>query len=223
MRIFLLHGMGRTPLSMWILKRRLERQGHRASLFGYLVTLSDLDQIARRFRAHVEETLERDAAAPDGATGPLPYAIIGHSLGNLVARLASPELPPGLCRFAMLAPPNRSPVIVRKLRDNPLFRAATRDAGRKLTDEEFLADLPVPDVPALIIAGTRGPRADWLPFAGAVNDSILRVEETRLEGIPLLEVPGVHTFLMNRRDVFEAIRGFLDRAEPLQAGAQSSP
>ncbi len=213
MRIFLIHGMARTPLSMWVLKRRFEKAGHRTTLFGYLVTVSDLDRIRERFVARAGGVLEGDAAE-SGEPHP-PYAIVGHSLGNVVARLASPDLPEGFCRFAMLAPPNKPPVMAHTLRDNLLFKAATRDAGRKLIDEEFFASLPVPAVPSLIIAGTRGPRARWLPFAGKPNDSILQVEETRLDGVPSVEVPGVHSFLMNRRDVFETVRNFLD-AEPAE-------
>ncbi len=206
MRVFLIHGMGRTPVSMWILRQRLQGEGHRVSLFGYAVTLADLDAITDRFVDRVQEVMaaESDGRNDDDAETP-EYAIVGHSLGNLVARMASPKLPTGWCRFAMLAPPNRPPVVVHTLKDNPLFRAFTGSTGRRLADEEFFAALPVPDVPSLIIAGTGGPLASWLPFAGQPNDGVLRVEESRLEGVPMIEVPGIHTFLMNRADVFAAI------------------
>lgn len=210
MRVFLIHGMARTPVSMWLLKRRLERQGHVCSPFGYSVILSDLDRITERFIERVRQDLEQDRAA--GSRDPPSYAVVGHSLGNVITRLASPRLPPGFRGFIMLAPPNRPPVIARALISNPLFRALTRDAGRKLIDESFFDELPMPDVPALVIAGTRGPRAPWLPFGGEPNDAILRVAETRLAGVPSIEVPGMHTFVMNRRDVFEAVRDFLGKA-----------
>lgn len=220
MRVFVIHGMGRTPVSMWLLARRLKAVGYEPSLFGYAVTLTDLEAIKRRFVERVHKVLAADVEVSDvkasGTAGDdrperstaVRYAVIGHSLGNLVARLASPELPAGFCRFAMLAPPNRSPVVAHSLKDNPLFKAFTRDAGRRLVDECYFATLPVPQVPSLIIAGTGGPRTSWLPFAGRPNDAILRVEETRLKGVPMIEVPGVHTFLMNRADVFAAICEF---------------
>ncbi len=218
MRVFLIHGMGRTPVSMWILARRLKRAGYRPSLFGYAVTLADLEAIKARFVDRVRKVLAADAgpagdgdsAAGDSANAePSPrYAIVGHSLGNLVARLASPELPAGFCRFAMLAPPNRPPVMAHTLKENGLFRVFTRDAGRRLADDGFFASLPVPRVPSMIVAGNAGPRASWLPFAGRPNDAILEVDETRLEGVPMIEVPGIHSFLMNRADVFTAISEF---------------
>lgn len=218
MRVFLIHGMGRTPISMWVLKFRLERAGYRTSLFGYLVTVSDLDRIAERFAERVRREMAAEVAAGHGSAaaeddGAPSYAVVGHSLGNIITRLASPELPPGFRRFVMLAPPNRSPVIARTLGNNELFRAATRDAGEKLIDERFYSELPELAVPSIIIAGTRGPRARWLPFGGEPNDSILRVDETRLEGVPAIDVHGVHSFLMNRRDVFAAVRRFLESGE----------
>ena len=61
-----------------------------------------------------------------------------------------------------------------------------------------------------MVAGTRGPRAAWLPFGGELNDGIVRVAETRLEGASQVLVHGAHTFLMNRRDVARAVLDFLD-------------
>lgn len=202
MRVFLIHGMGRTPASMWVLDRRLRGAGYRPSLFGYFVAVNDLEEIADRFTAHVERVLAAEAA------GEAAYAIVSHSLGGLITRLASPRLPPGLKCCVMLAPPNRPPVLVHTLQDNAVFRLVARDAGRKLADPAFYDSLPVPRAPVLVVAGTRGPRAEWLPFRGAPNDAILRLDETRLEGAPTLAVDGVHTFLMNRGDVFAAIRQF---------------
>jgi hypothetical protein len=229
--------MARTPLSMWLMKKRLERAGYACSLFGYSVALKDLDEIVDRFLSRVHETVgaasrpENPSPLPSPATGEgatshpqdtasrpgkasLRYAVVGHSLGNVIARLATPRLPPGWCRFAMLAPPNRASVMAQALGDNAIYRATTRDTGQKLTDEAFFAGLPMPEVPSLIIAGTRGPRAAWLPFRGEPNDAVLKVAETELEGVPRIEVDGIHSFLMNRRDVFEAIRDFFASGTP---------
>lgn len=210
-RVFLIHGMGRTPASMWMLDRRLRGAGYRPSLFGYFVTVDDLDEIAERFASHVGRVLAADAeksgdASPSDASP--GYAVVSHSLGGVVTRLAGPRLPPGLRCCVMLAPPNRPPAAARALSDNPVFRLFTRDAGRKVSDPAFYAALPVPEAPVLVVAGTRGPRADWLPYGDRPNDSILQVDETRLEGAATVLVHGVHSFLMNRRDVFDAIRSF---------------
>lgn len=221
MRVFLLHGLGRTSASMAVLAHRLKKAGHRPTFYGYQVLLRTLDDIAERFADKADRVLARDRARERSAV--VPYAVVGHSLGNVITRLASPELPSGLERFVMIAPPNRVPAVARALSDNPVFRAASKDAGKMLTDEEFFARLPKPDVPTLVIAGTRGPSASWLPFAGEPNDGIVTVDETRYEGAPQLLIHGVHTFLMNRRDVFDAVERFLTpdaRTAPRRPGSR---
>ena len=216
MRVFLIHGMGRTPLSMLVLKWRLERSGHRVTLFGYLVTAETLETIAERFIERIERTLADDAADEGG---PVPWAVVGHSLGSIVTRWASPRLPDGFERFVMLAPPNRSPAVAQALEGHWLFRTLTRDAGAKLADPTFYDTLPVPDVPSMIIAGTRGPRASWHPAGEHPNDCLVAVEETHLPGQPVLEIHAAHSFMMNRRDVFEAVRTFLEAPGPEPARA----
>lgn len=208
MRVFLIHGMGRTPAAMWVLAGRLKAAGYHPSLFGYFVTVTDLDDIRQRFERHVQQVLDKDRQALNGEAEDVPWAVIGHSLGGIVTRMASPALPGGWRAFVMLAPPNRPPVMAQALRDNPVFQLFTQDAGRKLVDPAFYQALPKPEVPTLVVAGTRGPRDPRLPFRGEVNDSVVSLGETRLEGSRTLEVPGVHTFLMNRWDVCSAIQDF---------------
>jgi pimeloyl-ACP methyl ester carboxylesterase len=202
MQVFLLHGMGRSPASLALLEWRLARAGMRTSQFGYRVTQHDLAQIGARFGAHVRRV----------ATG--PYAIVGHSLGNVIARIASPTLPEGLAGVVMLAPPNRSPRLARRFHRLPIYDALFRDAGQRLADPAFFEQLPVPAVPTLIFAGSVGPRAAWLPFEGAMSDSVVAVDETTLADAEHRVVPALHTFIMNDAQVTRAIVDFLGRVAP---------
>ncbi len=80
--------------------------------------------------------------------------------------------------------------------------------GQLLADPAFFADLPYPQVPTRVFAGTAGPRAAWLPFEGEPNDGILAVEETKAHpDDEVIEVPALHTFIMNSRRVAEGIVG----------------
>ncbi len=200
--------MGRTPASFSLLRRRLRAAGHDVVGFHYMVTRETLDAIAARFVDHVR-----------ARAGDAPFAVVGHSLGNIVTRMCLPL--PGLCRFVMLAPPNQPPVMARALRDNgwlrPVFRALTRDAGHKLHDGEFYARLPVPDVPAIVVAGTHGPQQAWLPFRGAASDGVVAVDETRLPGVPHVEVRALHTFIMNDARVGRLVLSFLDDGDAERA------
>jgi pimeloyl-ACP methyl ester carboxylesterase len=200
-RVFLIHGMGRTTVSLALLAGRLKRAGHDVSSYGYLVSRDPLDVIGQRFVDHIER---------HGGVHP-PFAVVGHSLGNIVTRLVLPQLP-GLSHVVMLAPPNQPPVLARRLQHNPVFQVLTKDAGRKLANtDEFYASLPVPQVPTLIVAGTTGPRFASSPWLGADNDGVVGVDETRLEGphVEHVTVAAVHTLIMNSAEVTRLALQFL--------------
>ncbi len=213
-RVFLIHGMGRSPASLAFLARRLRSDGYLVSSFGYSVRSTPLDVIADRFRIHIAQVLGHDHEVDhdhgvDHEGAPEPYAIVGHSLGNIITRLASPRLPPGFTKLAMLAPPNRSPLLARRLKDQAVFRALTGDAGQRLADPAFYAALPVPDVETVIFAGDAATAIDVLPFDGAAADGVVSVEETRLPNITHRVFPAWHTFIMNHPEVVAALLEFL--------------
>lgn len=199
MRVFLIHGMGRTRASLLPLSRKLVRAGHTPSLFAYSVMRAPLATIAAAFVDHVTAVTAGERGAP--------YAVIGHSLGNVVTRLASPDLPPGFARFAMLGPPNRSPALARALRKSRVFAVLTGDAGKQLGDHGFFAQLPIPDVPTLVIAGQV--QAPILPYRGAASDGVVGVHETQLAGARHEIVPALHTFIMNHPQAVQLLLEFL--------------
>jgi pimeloyl-ACP methyl ester carboxylesterase len=199
MRVFLIHGMGRTRSSLAPLARRLAQAGHVPSLYGYAVTRAPLATIAADFADHVAGVTAPERGAP--------YAVIGHSLGNVITRLASTTLPPTFARFGMLAPPNRSPALARAMRRNPLFAVLTGDAGKRLGDHGFYSTLPVPDVPTLVIAGDA--RVTLMPYRGAASDGVVGVHETELDGARHEVVPAAHTFIMNHPRAIQLLLAFL--------------
>jgi pimeloyl-ACP methyl ester carboxylesterase len=195
MRLLLIHGMGRTPLSLALLGRRLSRQGHSVRYFGYAAFQESFDQIIERFIATIRATVEQ-----------YPYALIGHSLGGIVARAALPALKSRPRQLIMLAPPNQAPSLARRLRKHLLYRVMTRDCGGKLADQAFYATLPHPTIHTTIIAGTAGPRGHWSPFGDRPNDGVVAVEETRLgPNTEVILVPSVHTLIMNSPKVTRII------------------
>jgi hypothetical protein len=56
MRALLVHGMGRTPLSMMTLARALRRADIVPTQFGYSAALETVDQIVARLRGRLEAT-----------------------------------------------------------------------------------------------------------------------------------------------------------------------
>jgi pimeloyl-ACP methyl ester carboxylesterase len=202
MDVVLIHGMGRTPLSMLRLRRRLRRAGHRAILFGYSPTFESLDGATAR----LVRLIGRRVRSPR-------YALVGHSLGAVIIRNALGRLrdrAPTACCF--LAPPMVACKAARFFSRFWLYRLLTGEMGQLLADSAFMQQLPLPAAPTRIYAGTGGPRAAWLPFGMQPNDGILSVPEaTGAFSGEVVEVPSIHTFIMHSKTVAADLVHFLDR------------
>jgi len=96
-RVVLVHGMGRTPLSMLILAARLRRRGLTPVFFGYSVTFESFLGCTERLRRFIDLRM-----------GGSPFIAVGHSLGTVLLRSVYPQLrkPPVACFF--IAPPGQA-------------------------------------------------------------------------------------------------------------------
>lgn len=193
--VFLVHGMGRSRLSMVLLAARLRRAGFRTVNVPYAQALSSLGEVSGDLR--------RRAARTAGGR----YHIVGHSLGAVIIRhgfLAG--YPPGLGRVVMLAPPNSPPHLAKKLVSFAPYRWYCGDSGRRLADPGFYAALPVPTVDFAVLAGDRGTRLN----SPEPNDGVVTVAETRLGGMKAFRVlRRTHTFLMNAPETARLVASFL--------------
>ena len=201
--ILLVHGLGRTPLSLARLARALRRDGHRTHTIGYVAGIEPFDRIVTRVRDALAALLRE----------PAPVVAVTHSLGGVLVRAALAHEPP-LRRLpdhvVMLAPPNQPPRLARRLHRLWPYRVINGDVGQRLADPGFLEALPPIPVPHTIIAGTAGPTGRFSPFGDLPNDTVVAVEETRpTPDTPVIELPVYHTFLMNDARVRAVIRTVL--------------
>jgi len=209
MLVFLIHGMGRTSFSMRRLSGRLSKMGHHTSLFGYRVFNHPLERIATDFANHIQQV--RSATRTNEPDKPqVPYVIIGHSLGNIVARMALPMLEDLPRQLVMLGPPNNSPRLARRLKNRILFRILTGNAGLHMAAPEFYENLPVPQMPTLVIAGSGGPKGRLSPFGQNDSDGVVAVSETFLKGAAHTVIPAIHTFLMDHPQTYSLISEFFN-------------
>jgi hypothetical protein len=194
--VVLLHGMGRSWISMALLAHRLKRRGYETHLFGYWPRRPTLDDLSKALRSFVAERVRTPV-----------YHFIGHSLGNVIVRHGFHEgFPPGLGRIVMLSPPNRPARLAGNLRENPLFRFWTGDSGQKLGDAEFYRTLPVPPVEFGVIVGDRGHHFGF----DEPNDGVVSVAGAKLEGMAdFVVLHHTHTLIMMARDTAELCHRFL--------------
>jgi alpha-beta hydrolase superfamily lysophospholipase len=204
--VLLVHGLGRTPLSLFGLARDLRRAGHRTEVVGYVGALEPYAGIVARVRRRLRQAAARNE----------PYAAIGHSLGGLVLRAAlaewPAEVPPPRC-LVMLGTPNSPPQLARRFRSRRLYRWLNGECGQLLARAEFFAGLPVPAVPLTVVAGTKRWPGPLTLFGPEPNDGIVAVEETRpAPDAPVITLSASHTFMMNNRAVRSIVRDALARA-----------
>lgn len=177
---------------MMRLRRRLRRAGHHPILFAYSPTIETLQGATAR----LVELIGRRVRSRR-------YALVGHSLGTVIIRSALGQLddrPPAACFF--LAPPMRACKAARFFSRFWPYRLLTGEMGQLLAMEVFMRQLPMPSAFTRIYAGVGGPRAAWLPFGMEANDGILALSEASgAPGTEMVEVPSLHTFIMNSRQV----------------------
>jgi hypothetical protein len=203
MQVLLVHGIGRTTLSLHRLERDLHRNGHEVHRLGYVAAFESFAGIVGRVRNRL------DVLALTGK----PYAAIGHSFGGLLLRAALGQ-PPAMTRapahLIMLGTPNRPPRLAQRHHRRWPKRWIYGDCGQRLADPAFLNAIPPPAAPYTIIAGTRGRYGRFSPFGSEPNDGVVALAETLIldTDIPLA-LPAWHTFLMNNGRVRHAIRSLL--------------
>jgi hypothetical protein len=199
MNLILIHGMGRTPISMLLLCHRLRKLGHEAYLFSYSPTFESLENVTIRLSHFIRRKI-----------GSLPYVLIGHSLGTVIIRntlrIINQHLPTA-CFF--IAPPMVACRAAKFFSRFRLYKLLTGEMGKLLAQEDFMQQLPFPEK-AKIYAGFSGLRASWLPFGHELNDCILSISEaTGNTNAIVVKVPSIHTFIMNSKLVLNDIASSL--------------
>lgn len=199
--VVLLHGLGRSHLSLFLLRRHLKRSGYTVVNIAYPSRAKPIEQLADFVTAQLPS-----------ATGKIHF--VTHSLGGIILRyILRRQKPQNLGRVVMLCPPNQGSSLATRLRDWRLFKLFTGPAGQQIrTDASSIPNSLGPaDFDLGIIIGNRS----WDPlyiFVEGESDGKVAVEEAKLEGMrDFLVVPKGHTFLMNDKKVQAQIVNFLRR------------
>lgn len=209
--VILLHGLGRSASSMDSLGTEIQRANAiQAVALEYASSRASITDHAMALR-EVVEGLPKD----------VDISFVGHSMGNIVVRHAIGDW----LRFedevtlsrvkhvVMLGPPNQGASIARQLAKVGLFEWITGPGGMELGKgwEDLESQLATPHCPFGIVAGNLPPSLLTNPLVDGQGDFVVSVEETRLQGAAdFLEVPRLHSFLMDDPVVQQAVIHFLD-------------
>ena len=202
--VVVLHGMGRTKLSMSRLATRLEQQGYDVLNFSYPSTRSSVAGSTALLR----QQLQNDLPARAGRVH-----FVTHSLGGIVVRAYLQQHPPAnLGRVVMLSPPNQGSEVVDHLRDNFLYRLATGPAGQELGTETTSTPnaLGEVDFPLGVITGDRSFNPLFSAWLAGTNDGKVSVHRAKVRGMTdFLVVPHSHSFIMRSSVVAQQVAHFL--------------
>lgn len=203
--VILLHGLGRTSISMLNLEAHLVEAGYRTVNYGYPSRYEKIEQIAK---VHVP-----DAVSQCNSTSSGKIHFVTHSLGGIVIRqyLQTHELPTG-SRIVMLSPPNHGSELPDRYKDESWYQWYTGPAGQQLTTKEgsLPNSLKPINVEIGVIAGTKS-MGSWLSsIIPGADDGVVSVKSTRLDEMKdFLLVPRTHTFIMESAEVHRQIEIFL--------------
>lgn len=206
-----MHGLMRTHRSFSSLAKRIDKETtSTAILFGYSSTRAPVFSHAEALRGLIE-----------GLPGEPQIDLVGHSMGNIVARHAIADwqndgdpthVLDRLHRFVMQGPPNQGAQIAKRLQSMNLFEMITGRSGLQLgvSWDELQHRLATPPCEFGIIAGSFDAGPIRNPLVDGESDLIVSVEEAKLSGASdFLILPVAHSVMMNDARVQEATLRFL--------------
>jgi pimeloyl-ACP methyl ester carboxylesterase len=196
--LVLLHGIGRSYLSMKHLESRLKKAGYQVINIGYPSLRKDIPGCSRYLREIIKDKPAHS------------LVFIVHSMGGLVLRqyiqfYGEEQIE----KIIFLGTPHQGSRLAKQLK--PILRPFLGPAIHQLADAEYACKLPIPHCKFLNIAGGNGTKFGMNPlFGGGDNDFIVGFEEAQLPGAhQFIRVRHYHAFLMNGSDTLRHILEFL--------------
>jgi triacylglycerol lipase len=204
--VLLLHGLFRSPLSMWPMARAFKAKGYKVHNWGYS-SFASLAEIAAKLEERLPE-LEQSEKVHG----------IGHSMGGLLLRYLFSRTQMPLGRLVLMGTPNIGARIVAHhdwlFRHEPLPQCI-RDMS---PESDVMKSWPIPACEIGVIAGVEkfnpiNP-ASWLnrrTLGDVPHDGTVELSSAKLpEMADFLEIKANHSFLPTNRKVIRACLRFTD-------------
>jgi|SRR5581483_1948398 pimeloyl-ACP methyl ester carboxylesterase len=203
--VILLHGYGRTAVSMKRLEWHLTKQGYRVVNVSYPATRFSVEELSDLY---LHRLLAEKIVNPTAR-----IHFVTHSLGGIIVRqyLSNHRLE-NLGRVVMLAPPNHGSEIVDHLKKSLLLRRFTGQSRLQLGTSPN--DLPKRLGTARFQCGVIAGDCSFNPLLSCLlpgpNDGKVTVESAKLDGMQdFLTIHSTHTWLMWRKGAIRQTLRFL--------------
>ena len=205
--VVLLHGLGRTALSMKKLEKHLHRKGFKTVNISYPSTKYPIETLSDVYL--INEIMQR-CTDPNSK-----IHFVTHSLGGIILRyyLKKNHLP-NLGRVVMLSPPNKGSEIAEHFQKNIFFKIFMGPAGQQLgiSANSVPNSIGPADFELGIITGDKSFNPYFSKLIPGKDDGKVSVERAKLEGMSdFLVVHKDHMFIMYSKKVIEQVIFFLEK------------
>lgn len=201
--VVLLHGLGRSALSMKALQWHFQQQNYHVSNTSYPSLTMPIEALAPvAIEKGVQQCRQYD---------PTEIHFVTHSLGGILLRQYLAHKPiTNMGRVVMLGPPNQGSQLADVIGDNTLLNALQPPAAQQLGTTALASKLGAVEFELGVIAGD----ANYRPFISAAldesNDGTVLVSETRVDGMSdFIVLPVTHTLMMWQQSVIAQAEYFL--------------
>ncbi|MGD2218314.1 MAG: alpha/beta fold hydrolase [Gemmatimonadales bacterium] len=216
-RVVLLHGLGRTDLSMIRMESALEDRGYEVVNVSYPSTQYSIEHLATE---KLGPAVEACCSGPHGKVH-----FVTHSMGGIVLRyyLESHEID-SLGRVVMLSPPNQGSEVADWVAENQMLQRILGPWPEELGTgpESVPVQLGPVDFELGIIAGNKTLNPLFSRMIPGADDGKVAVEATKVEGMTdFLVVSKSHTYIMMSDAVIAQVVHFLEHGEFRRADAEA--